>query len=155
MSKQWTDEDIARLIELAKTGISYSAIGEQLGYTKNAIIGKAHRLGLGKRVIRNRAAKPKATKAPEPVDVPKKEKGRLKFDPFFNMFIGRRDGDMSYRSNHQRSADHRAIKLLDLEQHHCRFPRGEGESITFCGQTKLIGCSYCAACASIVYERAA
>lgn len=156
MSKQWTDQEIAELIRLAATGISYSAIGEQMGFSKNAIIGKAHRLGLGKRLIRNRAAKPKQTEQEAPVvDVPKKEKGRVKFDSFFQLFTGRRDGDMIFRSRHQESQSHKAVKLLELEPHHCRFPRGEGSAITFCGNARLIRSSYCADCARIVYERAA
>ncbi|GBR51905.1 hypothetical protein AA106555_0726 [Neokomagataea thailandica NBRC 106555] len=42
----WTDETIARLRELWDQGLSTAEIGRQLEITKNAVVGKAHRLGL-------------------------------------------------------------------------------------------------------------
>ncbi|MCB9958576.1 MAG: global cell cycle regulator GcrA-like protein [Rhodospirillaceae bacterium] len=57
----WTDERIARLSELWGTGKSASEIAEILGgVTRNAVIGKAHRLGLSGRPspIKRREAPP-------------------------------------------------------------------------------------------------
>jgi GcrA cell cycle regulator len=45
----WTPERIAALIALWSEELSASEIGRQLGITKNAVIGKVHRLGLPKR----------------------------------------------------------------------------------------------------------
>lgn len=45
----WTDERLEKLRKLWDKGLSISAIGEKLGVTRNAIAGKAHRLGLRKR----------------------------------------------------------------------------------------------------------
>jgi GcrA cell cycle regulator len=42
----WTDEKIQQLSKLWDEGLSTAAIGERLGITKNAVVGKAHRLGL-------------------------------------------------------------------------------------------------------------
>ncbi|MBO1359078.1 GcrA cell cycle regulator [Acetobacter sacchari] len=42
----WTEETIARLKELWEQGLSTAEIGRQIGITKNAVVGKAHRLGL-------------------------------------------------------------------------------------------------------------
>ncbi|WP_040507307.1 GcrA family cell cycle regulator [Gluconobacter morbifer] len=55
----WTDETIARLRELWSQGLSTAEIGRQLSITKNAVVGKAHRLGLPPRPspIRNRKVK--------------------------------------------------------------------------------------------------
>ena len=50
----WTDERVALLRELWDSGMGTAEIGERLGMTKNAIIGKAHRIGL-----RARRASPK------------------------------------------------------------------------------------------------
>lgn len=35
--------------------------------------------------------------------------------------------------------------VLNLEPHHCRFPSGEGDKISFCGAKREIGLPYCAA----------
>lgn len=43
---EWTPDQVAKLAELWATGLSGSQIAAQLGRTKNAIIGRARRLGL-------------------------------------------------------------------------------------------------------------
>lgn len=48
-NNEWTPERIAALIALWGEDISTSEIGRRLGITKNAVIGKVHRLGLPKR----------------------------------------------------------------------------------------------------------
>jgi len=42
----WTDERVAELSKLWDTGYSASAIGKMLGVSKNAVVGKAHRMRL-------------------------------------------------------------------------------------------------------------
>ena len=42
----WTEAQIDQLKELWGEGLSTSEIGRKLGVTKNAVVGKAHRLGL-------------------------------------------------------------------------------------------------------------
>ena len=43
---QWPDDLILRLRELWEAGHSTAEIGRRIGYSKNAVIGKARRLGL-------------------------------------------------------------------------------------------------------------
>jgi len=63
----WTDERIDRLKEMWSKGITASLIADELGgVSRNAVIGKAHRLGL--------QARPSPVKANEPA--PAKEKAR-------------------------------------------------------------------------------
>jgi len=50
--KPWPPETIARLRELWKANVSATRIGAELGFTKNAIIGKARREGLSPRDTR-------------------------------------------------------------------------------------------------------
>jgi len=72
---EWTPERIKVLIALWEEGLPTSEIGRRLGVTKNAVVGKVHRLGLKKRQspIRQAAAstaqpkKPKKVVAPTPV----------------------------------------------------------------------------------------
>jgi hypothetical protein len=44
------------------------------------------------------------------------------------------------------------IALLDLQRRQCRFPQGEGASISFCGQKVISGESWCRDCYRIVYQ---
>ncbi|MBV9117267.1 MAG: GcrA cell cycle regulator, partial [Acetobacteraceae bacterium] len=46
---EWTDEVIARLRALWAEGHSTAEIGRRLGISKNAVVGKAHRLDLAAR----------------------------------------------------------------------------------------------------------
>ena len=45
----WTEKRLEKLKTLWDSGLSISQIGEQLGVTRNAVAGKAHRLKLPKR----------------------------------------------------------------------------------------------------------
>jgi GcrA cell cycle regulator len=49
MTAEWTPERTAALIALWGEELTTSEIGRRLGITKNAVIGKVHRLGLPKR----------------------------------------------------------------------------------------------------------
>ena len=57
----WTDDKIARLRELWKSGLSTAAIGRELDVSKNAVVGKAHRLGLEPRPSPIAAGSPRKT----------------------------------------------------------------------------------------------
>ena len=65
----WNEENVARLRELWDQGLPTAQIGKLLGFTKNAVVGKAHRIGLERRPspIRRTAAKPDRKKARSPV----------------------------------------------------------------------------------------
>ena len=49
MSEEWTTKRVSALIALWSEGLTTSEIGCRLGVTKNAVVGKVHRLGLPKR----------------------------------------------------------------------------------------------------------
>lgn len=69
----WTDERIERLKEMWSRGMTASQIADELGATsRNAVIGKAHRLGLQARpspVKSNEPAAPEAEAAPAEAEV--------------------------------------------------------------------------------------
>jgi len=58
MSVEWTPERIQALMAMWTEGLPASEIGRRLDVTKNAVVGKVHRLGLPKRRI---TAPPKET----------------------------------------------------------------------------------------------
>jgi GcrA cell cycle regulator len=45
----WTEQRVAELQQLWREGLSTAEIGKRLGITKNAVVGKAHRMGLSSR----------------------------------------------------------------------------------------------------------
>ena len=47
----WTEERIEQLTRLWEEGVTTAEIGRRIGVTKNAVIGKVHRIGLTPRVI--------------------------------------------------------------------------------------------------------
>ena len=65
----WNDDNVLRLKELWDQGLPPAQIGKLLGFTKNAVVGKAHRIGLERRPspIRRTAVKPDRKKARSPV----------------------------------------------------------------------------------------
>ncbi|KHA53301.1 GcrA family cell cycle regulator [Sulfitobacter geojensis] len=72
----WTDERVETLKKMWGEGQSASQIAKELGgVTRNAVIGKVHRLGLSNRTTTGAAAKPdakpKAKPAPKPEVKPK------------------------------------------------------------------------------------
>ncbi len=66
----WTDERVEMLKKLWLDGLSASQIAKQLGgVTRNAVIGKVHRLGLSGRAAPSQPARPvfKAPRPPRPM----------------------------------------------------------------------------------------
>lgn len=66
MSVDWTPERIETLTKLWNEGIATSEIGRRLDVTKNAVVGKVHRLGLPKRQSPIQRKAPKKKKVEEP-----------------------------------------------------------------------------------------
>jgi len=70
----WTDERIATLTKMWESGATASQIADELGgVSRNAVIGKAHRLGL--------KARPSPVKANEPKPAPRKEEVKAPVKP--------------------------------------------------------------------------
>lgn len=76
----WTDERIATLKKMWEGGSTASQIADELGgVSRNAVIGKAHRLGLKARpspVKANEKPAPKAKPAPKPMPAPARPAAR-------------------------------------------------------------------------------
>ena len=80
----WPDATIARLRALWANGVSTSQIGLDLGFSKNAVHGKVHRLGLPARpspIIRDGV--PRAARPPQPPRAPRVTLPALAAAPVF------------------------------------------------------------------------
>ena len=65
----WNEQNVSQLRELWDQGLPTSQIGKILNFTKNAVVGKAHRIGLERRPspIKRRIMKPDRKKARAPL----------------------------------------------------------------------------------------
>lgn len=137
MMTVWTDERRERLEALWAQGLSGGQIAGMLacGVTRNAVIGKAHRLGLV-RQDQNNSARSTATKL--------QHKARRRRKATHHRAIVACVFDSAPLP--QPVADDVArVSSAELEPHHCRFipgdPRGSGP--IYCGADAVPGLSYC------------
>ena len=144
----WTDDRIKTLLKLWAGGLSVSQIAGRLGdVTRNSVIAKIHRLKHAKgdrapvaRVIGG--PRPKQTRAPPPV--------AAKFGPPKSV---PKPITRYVESQVRRFDPIKLVSMIDLENHHCRWPLNDPRSPEFryCGETKALGLPYCVACASVAY----
>lgn len=147
----WTDEKIKMLEQLWETGQSITQIGKALGMTRNAVVGKAHRIGLAKRaspIVRSdKPAQPKAPPAPRPA-VHHHNHNHAPAAP-------REAASHSHAGHHhppapsvpqpQLSADMLAA-LTPADGPRCKWPIGDPKNpdFDFCTKVALPGKPYCA-----------
>lgn len=145
----WTDERCDTLRKLWAEGLSCSQIaGELGGMTRNAVIGKVGRLGLTRRrmgvnpiAAAARALKPRSV-IRNPLGL-NGRKSRLKPPIEFDAAT---DLPPDTPAN--------PVTLLDLQEHHCRWPFGDPQTrdFVFCGADKVDGHSYCARHCRLSYQ---
>ncbi|NTG01853.1 hypothetical protein G6L30_17190 [Agrobacterium rhizogenes] len=139
MNFAWSDESISLLKRMVAEGHSASEIAAKLdGVSRNAVIGKATRLGLKlghSKVILKRepiVRAPRSRKAkPDPVKISELQEFMERAPPPVVETIPK---PVSLR-----------LKLLELSDfvRECRWPEGERADITFCGHDVVEGKSWC------------
>ena len=138
----WTDERVDTLKKLWLDGLSASQIAKQLGgVTRNAVIGKVHRLGLSGRAAPSQPARPvfKAPRPPRPAHVPAPRRveapqAQAPAPAFYVEEPG-------------------SATVLTLGAHMCKWPIGDPatDNFTFCGRRSGEG-PYCAEHARMAYQ---
>lgn len=163
----WNDERVELLKKLWAEGLSASQIAGRLGdVTRNAVIGKVHRLGLSGRVTTSRLRKSRPAAAPakvapiqpRPVRVQFAVQGNAALKPVF--------------VEHERAAVALAVvppkveeepapapvlvgvALLDLKESMCRWPVGDPQEdgFHFCGARRADGLPYCEKHARVAFQ---
>ena len=125
----WTDEKVARLKELWGKGSTASQIAEILGgVSRNAVIGKAHRLNLSGKIIAKKNSSNQKINKLNNSNSKKVRRGRFK-----SIII---DKDFEPENPKQ---------LEELDEKSCKWPIGHPneKSFYFCGRTSLKDFSYC------------
>jgi GcrA cell cycle regulator len=133
----WTDDRVEQLKSLWTEGLSASQIARALGgVTRNAVIGKVHRLGLAGRAMPARSERPRLPAAPRVNARP-----RIPAPPIVEQEpLTLEDGNYA--------------TVLTITEHMCRWPIGDpsdGE-FHFCGRKTKPGSPYCEAHARMAYQ---
>ena len=145
LSMQWTEERVALLRKLWAEGLSASQIAKQLtGVTRNAVIGKVHRLGLAGRATPSRPAKRPVRPARPRVIGPTAPRMR----PPSNM-----PHVVIPHLEPMRFADGNVASVLTLNESMCKYPIGDptDADFAFCGRGSAFG-PYCTDHARLAYQ---
>lgn len=178
----WTDERVEALKKLWAEGLSASQIAAQLGgVSRNAVIGKVHRLKLSGRGRTNaaparqkKAAAPVTTTATAPAQAPAvRSKPRpaalaAPVRPMVATTVGatalkvQYDEEPAVYQQYQALPDNvvpiaRNLKLIELTERTCKWPNGDplSEDFSFCGADSTENSPYCTFHSRLAYQPAA
>ena len=142
----WTEDRVTTLKTLWLEGLSASQIAKQLGgVTRNAVIGKVHRLGLSGRATPSQPSRP-AFKAPRPArpanagahHAPRRIEPQPHPAPRLENYV----------------EEPGSATVLTLGAHMCKWPIGDPstDSFTFCGRRIGDEGPYCIEHARVAYQ---
>jgi GcrA cell cycle regulator len=128
----WNDEKVEKLKELWGKGSTASQIAEIIGgISRNAVIGKAHRLNLSSKIKTRNVSSSQSFDNSLEESSSKQKRGRK--SKFQSLII-----EKDFEPENPK-------KLEELDESSCKWPVGhpEEESFYFCGRSSLKDFSYC------------
>lgn len=152
----WTDERVELLKKLWSDGLSASQIAGEIGnVTRNAVIGKVHRLGLSGRGKAKAASTPRAKKPSRTPSAPSSITQSAASQP-----VALAPGKPGIDSARTAALDDvvvpisERVTIMDLRESMCRWPMGDPTKpdFRFCGARSLSGLPYCTHHARIAYQ---
>jgi GcrA cell cycle regulator len=144
----WTPERVEQLRSCLVTGLTCSQIAAEIGVSRNAVIGKIHRLGLSPGRPPGGSARSCPPRARHPRAASQRRSLRLMWS----------DGAPAPVPGAATApvASAQPCSLIDLERGKCRWPVGEptggASDFVFCGNAAIDGFSYCAGHARMAYR---
>lgn len=162
----WTDERVELLKKLWSDGLSASQIAGELGnVTRNAVIGKVHRLGLSGRAKSSTASSAPRPRKPAPARTPSHSsggnagltRGANALAPQFEPEIAAEPEQAPPLPEDVVVPFSERVTIMDLREYMCRWPMGDPTTpeFRFCGARSSTGLPYCAYHARIAYQPAA
>lgn len=157
----WTDERVEILKKLWTEGLSASQIAMELGgVTRNAVIGKVHRLGLsGRGKTSSNAARPRQPRASTHTAKPARQPGGATHG---NAALKISPEEMPETAPATRSSQFQELvipfgeraDIMQLNDHTCRWPIGDPTSkdFHFCGRRSDENVPYCHYHRRIAYQ---
>lgn len=154
----WTEERVEVLKKLWAEGHSASQIAKELGgVTRNAVIGKVHRLGLSGRATPSRPVKrPPRLARPKPRLRPDGSIVATKISrPVAEVGLKLADKEVLVALPPKPLADGEAATILTLRDSMCKWPIGDPADprFAFCGR-KASGGPYCSEHAKVAFQPA-
>ncbi len=159
----WTEERVADLKKLWAEGHSASQIAKQLGgVTRNAVIGKVHRLGLSGRATPSRPVKrPPRLARPKPqVQAPRtpaaaEARPRPETAPKAPM-VAESPAAAEAPQEPQRLPNGELVTVMNVRDTMCKWPIGDpaDPSFSFCGRGSDGSSPYCAEHAKVAFQPA-
>lgn len=144
----WTDESVEQLRKMWSEGLTANEIAKKLGVTKNAIVGKVHRLCL--------TARPSPIKSKgNIVGSSEQEQSEVSVtETVEEEFINQKSE--APKAAMPKSCKGHNIKLVDLDSHSCRWPIGDprDDDFCFCGKKVRSGQTYCDEHSVVAYVKA-
>lgn len=154
----WTDERVELLKKLWAEGLSASQIATQLGgVSRNAVIGKVHRLKLSGRgrassaTPRPKKSAPSAPKAPRPSRPMTTTIGATALQARFD---AQPEAAPAPRLSSVVVPLSRNLKLIEVSERTCKWPNGDplAEEFSFCGNDVGDCGPYCAYHSRVAYQ---
>jgi GcrA cell cycle regulator len=143
----WTDERVEMLKKLWQEGLSASQIAGRIGgVTRNAVIGKVHRLGLSGRAMPSgtrSTSRPRTVQPRRPRPRPSLP-GAAPRAPWHWDRAVQADGHFEPSEELDIPIAERK-SILELKEGDCRWPIGDPQAADFhfCGRGKHVGLPYC------------
>ncbi len=149
----WTDERVERLGKLWIEGRSASQIAAELGegVSRNAVIGKIHRLGLAGRTMPPLGSEPDRPKPKVAVKAPSRSPA-VEAEPVRDIrpFVQPR----AIQASDVVIPFSDRVTIMDLRETMCKWPLGDPTSseFRFCGCRSQGGAPYCTAHARVAFQ---
>jgi GcrA cell cycle regulator len=151
----WTDERVEHLKKLWSDGLSASQIAAELGgITRNAVIGKVHRLGLSGRAKAPSSAAPRQRKARQPSHVFRAMRPATRGNTALAHALPAYEIEPEPEPIENIIPIGQRCTILELTDAKCHWPIGDpGQpDFFFCGGKSIPGLPYCAFHARVAYQ---